>query len=208
MQDEIDFIPTRQSLLSRLKNWDDHESWRSFFETYWRLIYKAAIKAGLNDAEAQDVVQETIVIVWKKMPTFRYDSNKGSFKGWLLRLTGWRISDQFRKRMPIADPPANRPDDGNDEAECQDLTPSVRNDLEEIWEQEWERNLVGAAMERVKKKVDPKHFQIFELHIVQGCSIAQISQKFNLNSARVYLIKHRVGNLVKKEITQLREKIT
>src|ERR1019366_8176972 len=95
----LKIIPTRQSLLSRLKDWGDQESWKDFFETYWRLIYQAAIKSGLTDAEAQDVVQETVISVLKNMSTFEYDADKGSFKIWLLRLTGWRIVDQFRKRQ-------------------------------------------------------------------------------------------------------------
>ncbi len=49
-------IGTRHSLLSRLKDWDDQDSWRDFFNTYWKLIYGVAIKSGLTDAEAQDVV--------------------------------------------------------------------------------------------------------------------------------------------------------
>ena len=64
------FIPTRRSLLSRLKSWDDQASWREFFTTYGRLIYCIAIKAGLTDAEAQDVVQETIIIVARKIAAF------------------------------------------------------------------------------------------------------------------------------------------
>src|SRR3954468_4303295 len=82
-----ELIPTRQSLLSRLKDWGDQESWTVFFDTYWKLIYHAAMKAGLTEAEAQDVVQETVISVLKSMETFRYDPEKGSFKTWLLRLT-------------------------------------------------------------------------------------------------------------------------
>ena len=59
--DEHKFIPTRRSLLSRLKDWDNQDSWRDFFNTYWRLIYEFAAKAGLDDADAQDVVQETVI---------------------------------------------------------------------------------------------------------------------------------------------------
>ena len=67
MSDEPhEFIPTRASLLSRLKNWDDQDSWKDFFDTYWKLIYAAALKSGLSDAEAQDVVQDTVVSVAKK----------------------------------------------------------------------------------------------------------------------------------------------
>src|ERR1700757_3332358 len=83
MNDLHEMIPTRQSLLGRLKNWDDQESWKVFFETYWKLIYNTAIEAGLTDAEAQDVVQETVIRVLKSMPGFEYNGVRGSFKGWL-----------------------------------------------------------------------------------------------------------------------------
>ncbi|MBM3833633.1 MAG: sigma-70 family RNA polymerase sigma factor [Verrucomicrobia bacterium] len=62
-----EFIPTRRSLLSRLKDWDDQESWKEFFNTYWKLIYGVAIKSGLTDAEAPDVVQDAIISIAKKM---------------------------------------------------------------------------------------------------------------------------------------------
>lgn len=84
-----ELIPTRQSLLSRLKDWEDSDSWREFFQTYWHLIYNVAVKAGLTDAEAQEVVQETLIAVAKKMPNFRYDPAVDSFKGWLLQITRW-----------------------------------------------------------------------------------------------------------------------
>lgn len=47
-----EFIPTRRSLLSRLKHLDGQASWQEFFGTYSRLIYRVAVKAGLSDAEA------------------------------------------------------------------------------------------------------------------------------------------------------------
>ena len=77
----------------------------AFDELYRR--YQRAVCATIyrrlgNDAEAQDVVQETVLSVSKSMPDFHYDAAHGSFKSWLLRLTGWRIVDQIRKRPPEA----------------------------------------------------------------------------------------------------------
>ena len=89
---------TRQSLLGRLKDWNDDASWQDFFNTYWRRIYGAAIKAGLTEAEAQEVVQETIIAVSKQMPGFKYDPAIGTFKSWLLNQTHWKIADQLRFR--------------------------------------------------------------------------------------------------------------
>jgi RNA polymerase sigma-70 factor (ECF subfamily) len=73
-------------------------NWKTFFDSYWKLIYGVAIKAGLDDAEAQKVVQETIIAVAKQMEGFKYDPKIGSFKGWLLHTTRWRIADKMRKR--------------------------------------------------------------------------------------------------------------
>src|SRR5439155_297687 len=77
-----EIIPTRRSLLTRLKQWDDHESWKDFFDTYWKLVYGVAVKSGLNENEAQEVVQETVIAVAKKMHDFKYDPAVGSFKSW------------------------------------------------------------------------------------------------------------------------------
>src|SRR6476646_9677099 len=99
MQNFSDLIPTRRSLLSRLRDLGDQESWSDFFRSYWRLIYQVSLKAGLSDAEAQEVVQETVISVAKQMPGFRYDPERGKFKGWLLQITRRRIADQVRKQM-------------------------------------------------------------------------------------------------------------
>jgi len=199
-------IPTRQSLLSRLKDWNDQESWKVFFDTYWRLIYNTAVKAGLTDAEAQDVVQETVLSVLKTMPKFEYDSEKGSFKTWLLQLTGWRITDQLRKRQRGIDqrkPPTRT---STRTATIERVADPVGLRLEATWNEEWERNLVEAAMERVKRKVDPKHYQVFDLCVVKDWSSARVARALKVNRGQVYLIKHRINNLIKKEIAYLQAK--
>src|SRR5271166_5164444 len=96
-QAKYDGLATRSSLLRRLRNHSDEVSWQTFFDAYWRLIYNVARKSGLADADAQDVVQETVIAVARKMPEFRYDPAKGSFKHWLLLITRRRILDHVRR---------------------------------------------------------------------------------------------------------------
>src|ERR1043166_8349867 len=105
MNEVDELIPTRQSLLSRLKDFDDHESWRDFFETYWRLIFNTAVKAGLTEVEAQDVVQGTVISGFKSMPGFKDDQTGLSKRGPVKR-PGWVITKQARKRMPAPQQPA------------------------------------------------------------------------------------------------------
>ncbi|MDA7916341.1 sigma-70 family RNA polymerase sigma factor, partial [Verrucomicrobia bacterium] len=132
-----DWLPTRHSLLTRLKDWEDQQGWQDFFDTYSRLIYGTAVKAGLSAQEAQDVVQETVLSVSKKMPEFSYDPSKGSFKGWLMQLTRWRIKDQFRKRKP--DQAYGKFDDDTRRTNVMERLPDNSPDaIDQIWEKEWE----------------------------------------------------------------------
>jgi DNA-directed RNA polymerase specialized sigma24 family protein len=80
-----DLIPTRKSLLGRLKDWDDNASWRDFFNTYWKLIYGFALQRGLTHCEAEEVVQDTVLAVAKSIQGFTYDPAKCAFKTCCLR---------------------------------------------------------------------------------------------------------------------------
>jgi RNA polymerase sigma factor (sigma-70 family) len=199
------FIPTRQSLLSRLKDWNDQESWRTFFNTYWKLIYNAAIRRGLTDAEAQDVVQETVITVSKNMPNFVYNPAKGTFKTWLMRQIGWQIANQFRKRLPIER--AERwAETSTGTAKVEDLPDETVSPLDSLWDEEWERNILEAAMHRVKAKVDGKQYQIFDLYVRQKWPVAKIAKDLKISATRVYLAKHRVGKLIQQEVEVLKTK--
>jgi hypothetical protein len=83
---EDDPLRTRQSLLTRLKDWNEHAGWREFSDTYWRLIYNAARKSGLGD-------QDALLGVAKQMPEGRYDRSKGRFKQWLCGIVRHRVAD-------------------------------------------------------------------------------------------------------------------
>ena len=192
-------IPTRQSLLSRLKDYDDNESWRDFFHTYWKLIYSMAIRSGLSETEAQEVVQETIIAVSKQMPDFKYDRAKGSFKSWLLQLTRWRIQDQMRRRQRdehLVGGPETIPSE-----EVEDIPDPASADSS--WEDEWQKNLVETALQRLKVQAKPKQFQIFDLYVIKQWPIARVTAALGVNFGQVYVAKHRLTAMLKKEIKVL-----
>lgn len=206
MKTHEEYLPTRQSLLSRLKNRDDHEGWRLFFDTYWRLIYNTAVRAGLTDAEAHDVVQETILSVLKSMPGFEYDAEKGSFKSWLLRLTRWRITDQFRNREPVPRSSAKSGERPPETTALESLPNPAGDQLEALWNEEWEKNLLEAALTRVKLKVDASQFQAFDLYVFKKWPVAEVARTLKISPARIYLVKHRINKLIKNEIALLQSK--
>jgi RNA polymerase sigma-70 factor (ECF subfamily) len=198
-------IPTRYSLLSRLQNWEDHESWKDFFNTYWRLIYLVALKSGLTETEAQEVVQETVISVAKGIHKFERNQSKGSFKGWLRNLTRWRIVDQLEKRTPSGRNNQALTAADVEPVDLEEVPDPGRTGIEVMWENEWRTNLFEAAVERVKQQVKEEHYQIFDLYVVRGWPVLKVARTMNVSAGRVYLIKHRIASLIRKEI-QLLEK--
>ena len=209
IQSDNSSLATRASLLDRLKSLEDQASWQFFFDTYWQLIHCVARKAGLTDAEAEDVVQETVITAAKHLPNFRYDPKVCSFKTWLLRLTRWRIIDQLRKRLPVSQwgEEAMKEDDATATALLDQLTGGIAPDLEGVWSMEWEKFILAEAIERVKRRVDPEQFQIFDLYALRGMPIAKVASLLRVSAARIYLTKHRVGKLLKAELKELEVKM-
>ena len=195
-------LATRRSLVDRLGNWEDRKHWQEFFDAYWKLIYSAARKSGLTDAEAQEVVQETVITVAKKIDKLKYDPAIGSFKGWLLQITRWRIADQFRKRQP-GNAKFPRGADDRQTATIERVPDPNVVDLDELWEKEWQDNLMEAAISRAKKKVDPKQFQIFDCYVRKEWPAQKVADQLRVSVGQVYLARHRVAAVLKKELKAL-----
>jgi len=201
-----EFLPTRWSLLSRLKDWDDQDSWRQFFDAYWQLIYNTACKAGLTHTEAQEVVQEVIISVAKKMGDFKTDTAAGSFKSWLLNLTRWRITDQLRKRGRDQTVPHCSTPDATRTATIERVPDPACAPLDAEWSAEWERNLLHVAFERVKAQVKPEMFQIFDLLVIKHWSALKVARRLRVSLAQVYYAKYKLSSLAKREIKKLEKK--
>jgi RNA polymerase sigma-70 factor (ECF subfamily) len=177
-----------------------------FFDTYWKLIYGVAVKGGLTAAEAQDVVQETMISVAKHMPTFEYDPAIGTFKTWLLNMTRWRITDQLRKRGSFAaDHPASEDTVTGTRTVDKVVDPAIP-DLDALWDAEWEKNLLDAAMAKIKRRLDPQKYQIFDLYVNKGWTPEKVAATFGISVDQVYLAKHRTTELIKEEIKRLENK--
>lgn len=199
-----DWLPTRESLLSRLRDAGDDRSWREFFDRYWQLIFGLAKRRGLSDDESQEALQETLIALAKTMPQFRYDPARCSFKSWLRHLAEKKIADQFRRRErrgplvsleaedPLVGLPAMIPDSSV-------LPP------DEAWDRAWEENILRMAMDQVRARANPLHFQAFHRVVVQGFSPAETARTLEISLPQVYLARHRIAAMVKKEVNALRK---
>ncbi|MBP7949224.1 MAG: sigma-70 family RNA polymerase sigma factor [Verrucomicrobiales bacterium] len=195
---------THKSLIERLGDWEDQKSWDAFYKRYWKLIYSVALKSGLRSEEALDVVQETILTIAKQQKEHRYDANVGTFKSWLMNQTRWRIADQFRKRAKdTAMLKFEHEDDERNTATLDRMEDPDAHILETVWDAEWKKSLADRALAAVKLKVSPKQYQIFDCYVVKGWGVRRVMQELGVSMAQVYLAKHRVGGLMRKEVLGL-----
>ena len=203
-----DPLATRASLLARLKDWGDQASWREFHDTYWRLIHHFALKQGVPEDEAKDIVQETLVSVAKAIREFQYDPAKCAFKSWLLGVARHRVTDYFRRHPRERESPrralpatAARTATVERVPDPQSLAP------QEIWEEEWKNNVVELALEKLKAQVSTKHFQIFYLHVIKRQSTGKVAKALGVSIGQVYLVKHRLKGAFEKAVKKLERQL-
>jgi len=196
-------LRTRASLLRRIRVWDDNTSWGEFHQLYRKLIYSLARRSGLNHADAEDVAQEVFTRVAETIETFESDPNRGSFRGWLMNLTRWRIANKFARR-PQDLRNSSRPEgSGDQDSPTVERVPD-EDQAGELWEKEWQQHVLGAAFERVARAASPRHYQVFDLYVRRQWPVKDVARELGISSATVYVIGHRLSKLLRSEVAKLR----
>jgi RNA polymerase sigma factor (sigma-70 family) len=197
---------TRQSLLFRVRVKSDGASWDEFHRLYRRLIYGRARRSGLSHADAEEVAQDVFIRVAEKIGEFDLNPDRGSFRGWLMKLTRWRIADKFAAlRKTDVRGPLKRETTGQRTATIERVPDPV--DEDEEWDREWQQHVLDAATERVARQVKPRHFQVFDLYVRQQWPVLKVAAELGVNPASVYVIGHRLTKLIKAEAEKLRRQL-
>ena len=146
---------TRTSLLQRVKDYADRTAWAEFYKLYAPLIYRYARARRLPRAEAEEVRDQCMEVVTRKIVSFDYSRSKGGFKNWLRRLANSKVVDSLRKRR----------DKIMDTKALQSLrAPGASPD--EIWEQQWRQEHLKYAVERVRGSVAHRDYRVFQMLVL------------------------------------------
>ena len=132
-----------------------------------------------------------------------YDPKQGSFKTWLMNMTRWRINDQFRKRKKDTAMAGAEWEDDRKTAVIDRFEDPKGDLLERMWDVEWKKNLADAALARVKAQVSPKQYQIFDYYVIKQWEAKKVQEHLGVSMAQVYLAKHRVGAVLKRELAKM-----
>jgi RNA polymerase sigma-70 factor (ECF subfamily) len=190
---------TRITLLGRLRRDPTNQAaWAEFVDHYGAKIYAWCRKWNLQEADAQDVTQNVLLKLARKMGEFTYDPSR-SFRAWLKTLTHHAWSDFLASRA--------RPGLGSGDSHTSNILHSVeaREDLVRQLEEEFDRELLREAMLRVRLRVAPQTWQAFTLTALEGLSGAEAAARIPMQVAQVFVAKRRVQKMLREEVARLEQ---
>ncbi len=185
-------IDTNETLLDRLKVETAHEAWEEFYRGYSTAVMRYAMRLGLDHARAEDVLQETMVVLMRLLPTFAYDRRRGRFRNFLLTITHRQALGILRRAKRRGEVPLQQTTEcAAPEAPAPEL---------------WEDALLAQAVENMRRDpaMEPRTFAVFEAYVLQRRPVTEVAAEFGLTGNAVYLVKNRLLRQLRAEVARLR----
>lgn len=188
---------TRESLLLRLKGGGNEQAWREFHAVYGRLIFGYSLRYGISYAEAEDIVQEVCIKVFRRIVQFDYSPERGRFRGWLKTITRNTVIDYIRRKQ-------RRRNTAEEFRELSALELLEQEDADNnLWRLEWRKALYEAALERVSKRIGAETLRVFNEYVLGDKSAEDLANETSLEINSIYSVKHRVLGYVKEEVKKI-----
>ena len=199
-KEDADFCPTRHTLLLRVINDKDEKSWEEFVYYYKKFIYLLTRRLGLGHHDGEEIVQQVLTQLWKKLPEFEYKSGS-RFRSFLYTMTYNFVMNLHKKSQSEQ----KRIEKAIDlEAWNPELSP--KNEISSRIEKEWKKYLSNLAFDNVKEKFSENVIRVFE-QVNKGVPVSQISEDEEMPSNTVFVYTNRVTKKLKEEILRLKQEL-
>ena len=194
---------TRPSLLVRLRNLQDQQSWEEFYAIYQPLVFRMARSQGFQDADASELTQEVFVAVASAIQRWDPDPQRGSFRGWLFRIArnlmiNWLA---YRRRHPTG---AGNSDIRRLLAEQPDPHDLDREDSA-VFDREYKRQAFAWAAEQIRGEFRESTWQAFWLTSVENRPVPEAAKELGISAGAVYIARSRVMARLRQKIETLEE---
>ena len=191
------FPVTSPTLLNAISADPQSPRWNDFARLYEPVVRRYLTRERMNfrvlsEADRDDLVQETFVAVMRALPSFRYDRDKGLFRGYLKTVVRRMVIRHQRNLNAHVPVPVE--DAGENEA-APDTTDADRELMVEIW---------TLALARVlsRKDVSPNTKAVFRRHVLDNQTVDVVAAEFRMKPNAVYQVKDRVLRAVRRELAE------
>ena len=192
-------MQTRYTLLERVKNRSDEDSWSDFVEIYRPYIFSIIRRMNLNHQDCEDLSQSILVVLWEKIPQFKANFRTGAFRRWLTTLVKNRVVNYLVKHN-------NRSEKMADNAEdiAKQINSMPDDQLYKMFEEEWEDYVAMKAWEALEDEFSEKFKTVFQM-CMKNISAEEIAEKVGIAVPSVYVYRKTVTDSLKKKIKELRK---
>jgi RNA polymerase sigma-70 factor (ECF subfamily) len=179
---------TPLSLLHRLRQGADEQSWARLFALYTPLIRHWVTRHGVFDSDADDLVQEVCVTVSRELSGFAHVGHAGAFRGWVRMIVLNRLRGYWRERRKA---PATRGD--LDQLEDPD------SQLGGQWDRDHDEFVAGRLLELIQPEFSPATWRAFRIQVIEGVSAARAAEELGISVNAVLIAKSRVLRRLRQE---------
>lgn len=178
---------TSSSLLIRIGDPQDQDSWSTFVGVYTPIVFRFATLRGLQEADASDLTQEVLIEVVRSIRKFDYRPEQGRFRDWLLLVVRRRLF-KFWERTKVNHRLVDEP---------------ARQGTDPQWIETFQSELLRVAMDKVRESVEPRVWTAFTRTWQDGISAGDVSRELNMPIDLVYSAKSRMLKRLENEIREL-----
>ena len=183
---------TSPSLLIRIRDSADSDSWDTFEETYAPVIRAFCRRRGFQASDIEDITQDVMVKIANSIKRFEYDPNTGKFRSWLATITANQLR-LFIRRRQIHDEHLIK--------SVETFSRAPANDSE--WTSVFFERVFEAACSRIRSDFEEKTWQCFEETWVKNVPPAVVAQSLDVAIHTVYVNKSRVLKRLEQEFEDL-----
>jgi RNA polymerase sigma-70 factor (ECF subfamily) len=163
-------------------------------------MYAPVIRAylrrhGVQEADAADVVQDTLQKVAGAIHRLEYDRDKGRFRGWLLTITRHSLIKHLTR--------ASRAGRGTGDTGVHRQLDAAGEEDSHLWDRECQRQLVDVAMESVRCEFETRSWRAFYASIVEQRPVSEVADELGMSVGAVYVARSRVTARLRRTVAEL-----
>ena len=185
---------TSLSLLARIRQSDDSDSWNRLVELYAPLMRGWLRSYEVSGADADDLVQDVLTVVSQELPKFNHNERTGAFRSWLRRILVNRLQNYWRRRKQP--PPAKG---GSSLLEQLKQLEDDNSGLSRIWNEQHDRDVIARLIDLVRPRFQPKTWEAFRRQMFDGQKPGQVAAELGMTLGSVYMARNRVLAALRRE---------